>query len=215
MKKMIEFLSNYAYEIVAIGVFFTLLGSLTGGVGAYLAQKKSSLNQKVLMDKNQEIASLNKQISEFITGGTSFCYVVIPATNTDNNKVPYKAPMVIILEGKLPVYDVYVRINDNDNSDLSFERIVNNRVSVGTVTPGEPIILPYYFNFLPNEVKKNFNMFISTRNGFYIQSIKLLKINGKWESATRVMKRDESGERNIFENKTQDFPPITEKEWRK
>lgn len=207
MKKMLEYLTNHAYEVVLLGVFLTVIGSVTSGLGAYLAQTKSSQNQRTLINKNDEIAELNKNLSDFVTGGDRFCYVAIPANNHPSGTPgPYSVPMEIVLVGAMPIYDVFIRVNDNFVKDATFDRIIKDRVQAGTVAPGEPLILPYYFTFSPNESHKSFNFFITTRNGFFIQHLDLANVNGHWEWETRVIKEAAEGRKLVFQFKTPQYP---------
>lgn len=165
------------------------IGALISATGALWASVEQTKSERYLKEKNQEIADLNKQISMSITGGDSFCYIGHPLDGSQGDKL---LP-AIVQQGEYPLYDVNLRIVDLEKSDLlqknglSFVEAMNQSqtiINVGNMPASSAQMLSTLD--LTNQNVVRYNVFISARNGFVTQLIRLQKINGIWKGAMKV-----------------------------
>jgi len=206
MKKMRDLLISNAHIMI-------LIGGAIAVVGAFLQQVQANKDQKALLEKNEQIAQLSTNLAQLVTGGNSFCYAIPMIKNYPADR-DVNVPFTLLHLGKIPAFDVYVRVHDVDHGTMSIEETMMNRVAVGTVTSAEPIHIPLYLPFRVTDQERRFNFFISSRNGFYTEVVKFKKINGNWKLALRVYKRDATGRNGlIYEQRDPDFPAIKEAEW--
>lgn len=165
------------------------IGALIAATGALWASVEQTKSEKYLKEKNQEIANLNKQISMSITGGDSFCYIGHPLDGSQGDKLI----TAIVQQGKYPLYDVSIRLLDLENSDflqkkgLSFIEAMNKSqtiINVGNMPAGSAQMIGTID--LTSKNRMRYNVFISARNGFITQLIRLQRVNGIWKGATKV-----------------------------
>lgn len=164
-----------------------------------------------------ESEKFERDIQGNILGGDSFCYVQ-----------PYFDPQGnlyfgLIHEGKYPLYDVNIVINDhsrrgeliealgihgrkftNDewNAFIKSQDLIGTFLDIDTksmifkyvwpsLTP-RALILPLLKVDLPkNRNEQRYLIKIYARNGTITQPIRFLKVNGSWESSTRIQRYDD------------------------
>jgi hypothetical protein len=179
------------------------LGAILGATGALWASIEQGKAQKEIKEKNEEIGRLNQQIASTITGGDSFCYVALNLPEEERNS----AIMMLVHEGKYPLYDVHVRIVDvhkfdliKDKRPLFVEDIQKNEtnVNVGNLAPSQARML-YSAWPLPITGKARYNIFISARNGFVTELVRLNKVEGKWRAAYKVDSDERSNKGTLYE----------------
>ena len=165
------------------------IGALIAATGALWASVEQTKSEKYLKEKNQEIANLNKQISMSITGGDSFCYIGHPLDGTQGDKLI----AAIVQMGKYPLYDVNIRLLDLGKSDslqkkgLSFIEAMNKSqtiINVGNMPAGSAQMIGTLDLTSQNHMR--YNVFISAKNGFITQLIRLQRVNGIWKGAMKV-----------------------------
>jgi hypothetical protein len=162
--------------------------------------------QRDLRSKSDEIAELNRQISHSLTGGDSYCYIRFMLGDTDS------ARMMLLHQGKYPLYDVSLRMWDpNDygpgSEKLSFEELTKKDliVNLGNLSPNQATLLGKVQ--LPQTGIKDFALSFGSRNGFVEEVIKLRRINGQWVAAYRVRSQQPDGSAVVlFEEIAKDFP---------
>jgi hypothetical protein len=183
--------------IIGLGAILAGIGALIGGYGAFRSSKEQGKEQAALRNKAEEIAALYKKIAELneniagsVTGGNSYCYVTCINDYLDQNICEF----VLITNGKFPMYDVVANITDYrlvhklESHGEGYSRYDKGTTSItiGNVLPGRAASITRMP--LPNDIRHDFIVEFSARNGIYIQWVKLRKINGKWKHAYRVVK---------------------------
>lgn len=153
--------------------------------------------QVELRKRSDEVAELNKQIAFSVTGGDSYCYVLLPDPVANNARI------VVIQQGKYPLYDVSIRIVDINKFEevkrqfptLTFDNIKLSEtlISAGNLSPGQAIIVNDPVRLL-NADKLSFNIFIFARSGRFTEQLRLIKVEGVWKTAMRVEKDNNSDE---------------------
>ena len=187
-----------------------LMGSLIITIGAVLTSKRQTKSESELRAKSDEIAELNRRIVASVTGGDSFCYISLQlgdgATNTPD--------ILVVHEGQYPLYDVQIRIVDLDKMEqiknrdkLTLREIMEqteDRLEIGNLSLGQARFMSAIN--LPEADIKRFNFFITARNGFVTQLIRLRRINALWKSATKVTREHEGEEQVLLEKVDPEFP---------
>lgn len=164
-----------------------------------ILNQEISNNQKELRNKSDEIAELNRVSTATITGGDSFCYVVLFPTS------PRIINIVVINEGSYPMYDVDIRIvdlkkfnqivNDIENRNIpasidtfsAFEKADTN-IHIGNLPPKMATKRKMLFEKPVNFNNVDFNIFISARNGSFTELLRIRNVNDTWKRAFKVFK---------------------------
>lgn len=150
-----------------------------------------------------------KQNIKTITGGESFCYLMI----ADNGTLP-----TFIHSGNYPLTDVSVRIVDmqkwnqiiaaNPHPSLQEFRSADTNVELGNL-PVHTALQRGAIQ-LVGKSQSSFNIFYSARNGFWTQELRLQLVEGKWLTATRVTRTEIGTNKKIpeklFERIDKGFP---------
>ena len=187
------------------------IGALISATGAIWAARQQIASERELKQKNEEITELSKQISYSITGGDSFCYLAfqLPENCSNNN-----AMAVIVHKGEYPLYDVGIRIVDlakfaryvKGKEKLSFEdtQKAEKSIKIGNISPSQATFLGKWS--LPQANDANYNVFISARNGFFTELIRIKCIDDKWVSAYKVDTGPGKETKLLYEKIHEDFP---------
>lgn len=133
------------------------------------------------------IDRLEIQTQQFIghlTGGSSYCHVVI------SRQVADESIWVLVPAGDYPMYSINVRIADLDSTeeDVAKNHLNDRSFTIAELSPGQGRILDPYN--LGSGDSRRFNVYISARNGTFVQRIRLRRINGAWRVATQVETND-------------------------
>ena len=139
-----------------------------------------------LLSQEQLTSNLTRNAMASITGGTSFCYMVFEQRSLDELRpIPW-----VTAVGRYPLYDLEVRITDADNPGKSpyyADSLTNDlSFSIGNIPGGGARLIPARsLNF---QARKSYrlNLFFSARNGFWMEELRGMIINGKWTYAFRV-----------------------------
>jgi hypothetical protein len=172
MKKMGRLIWQYAPAIVVwVGAIFVAFGTFWSSL------RQSHFNAR-LAQKNQEIAELQLESANAITGGNSFAYmgVMVPDTKLVATIFP-----VFAHKGKYPLYDVEARIVDLDEyrrlTELkdylaASKALQGTPIKVGNLTPGfantPGITLSH-----PSGRDISYNIFFVARNGSWTQTLRM------------------------------------------
>lgn len=144
-------------------------------------QKISDLNQKILAltEENKEVA---KQGVYYTTGGAGFVYIDIV-----NGMFSDVLPAVVQSVSVYPQYDISVRIVDLD-WDVEQVMIHSTPLQFGTIPPMSDKLnmLNPVFDLRKKGQFASFNLFISARNGEYVEKLRLFKTVQGWRSVLRV-----------------------------
>ena len=193
-------------------------GVVISAIGGFWAQRQDSFKLKpaimilvgVLINAagglwaSHQTAQLNQELMNSITGGDSFCRLIIGNIDSVKNIGQF----MILHEGKHPLYDVSVRIVDLDKWDqlkgeVSFATM---NISLGNLIPSSAQML--HQAALGNGDTRRFTIQFSARNRFFSQALRLKKIHGKWVCATEV--RDMREDKVIYEKIDDEFPRTAE-----
>lgn len=190
------------------------IGAIIAAIGAFWATQQQSKFERELREKSDKIAELSAENSMFVTGGNSYCYIVFSKPNLNSNS----SIIMLVTEGKYPLYDVNVRIVDlvkfneiNKNlQNQTFEEIIKSDLiyNAGNLTPKHA--LPLGRINLPNEDEANFNIFITARNGSINELLRMKRINGEWFSAIKIYKIDGAEQKLLLEKIDDKYPKNSE-----
>ena len=177
--------------------FLVLAGAVMSAVGAYLLQLRS----------DRAILTAKMELTESMTGGASFCYLNITAIDKNNKSGKW----VVVHQGEYPLYDVQISVVDLDEfrqiKNITFENLVTTRdiISIGNISPSLAVMLGSQVNIAGrNELK--FNIFITARNGFAMQTLRMKFVDGKWHRATKVIKHEDGKDKVMFEKIDENYP---------
>lgn len=175
--------AKYLPFVIFVGAVIALLGSFFAGI----IQERE-----------------NRKIYNAVSGGDSFCYMMFTA----GSKEPNSLLVLVLNEGRFPVYDVSLDVVDLSKSvnPNSFEELMENRTgfSVGNLPPSMSRVLGRWK--FSNTGLQNYRVFISQRNGYFIQDIQLRFLSGKWKMATRVKKGLLPNAKVVFERVDPGYP---------
>lgn len=175
------------------------------------SEKIAALNQEIaeaqrdLRGKSEEIAELNKQTTNSITGGDSFCFI-----RTDELMEP-TPNLVVEHSGKYPLYDVYIKLLDEDFADelLKSGKSIGDAVSqssvhryMGNITPLQKLFVSKAFRV--DSQTHRYSVYFYGRNGVWHQWLRMKRVNGIWRTAIRVTGSNSA--RIVFEFIDIDFP---------
>lgn len=155
------------------------------------------------MLRSEEIAKLNETIAASVTGGDSFCYLMLASLGVSS---PNGAILTIVHQGNYPLYDVGIRMVDLEKLEKEHSAALfrDLNFNAGKVSPNSARALRGWD--LPNADRQRYNVFISTRNGFSTQLIRLKRVNEQWKLATKVFKDEGKTTTVLYERIDDDYP---------
>ena len=164
-----------------------LIGVFLSAIGALWASQQQGEFERHLREKNEEIAQLNREVVNFVTGGKSFLYMAVSSIDPQSNM----GLLTFLHSGEHPMFNVAARIVDleefeklKDNISIhNFQQAATN-IAIGDFAKRAAIVQGQFS--LGKGDKRNFNIFFSARNGWFNQLLRFRKINGQWVQATRV-----------------------------
>jgi hypothetical protein len=141
--------------------------------------------QEQLLESNKRIITLSKQTIDTITGGDSFCYMVI------RDRQPF---VTVVHQGKYPLYGVSARVVDVNKvrtakPEALEATVIGIKIPVGNLgSNSAQMIKPFTFTF-SDTGQQDFNIFFSNDRGtFWNQFLRARLIDGEWVFATKVAK---------------------------
>ncbi len=179
-----------------------LFGVILSAVGAFWASQQQVKFERGLRVKSDEIAGLNREIANLVTGGDSFCYVTIASINPTTNR----GILIVVHQGNHSTFDVNARMVDLQKSREIKDYTLTNleqaqtTLQIGSLIKGTAIVVSPFD--LGSSLERDFNIFFIARNGQFTQLLRLRKIDDKWVIATKV----ERDGKLIFEKIDKDFP---------
>lgn len=186
------------------------VGAAMAAAGGLLAATRQAKTEGELRKKSDEIADLNRKIAASVTGGDSFCYVAFVLGDGSKDQ----GTLTAVNHGQYPLYDVQTRIVDLEKFGLIKDNLTRERlaqaetlIAVGNLAPKSAASLREWV--LPKAEKQSYNIFVNARNGFTAQLTRLRRVNGRWKSATKVMRVGDSGETEsapLYVNVDPEFP---------
>lgn len=182
-------------ESIPTPAIVVAIGAVIAVIGAFWASVEQSRSQKQLSGKNEEIANLNRQIAQTITGGDSYCYVEF------SHNAGFDYPFLKLIQvGDYPLYDISVVVRDLDDYEYrkegnpTIEDLEKAEFSFPTrnLSPGDQVNL-YRLPISASETKKRYEIFIASRNGTVKEFVRLEKIQNKWKIAMKVQRETPAG----------------------
>lgn len=176
------------------------IAAMLSVVQSFLSGQQSAAFERDLRTKSDEIAALNREIAQTVTGGDSYCYLMVfPPSGTHNT-----CDLMAMTKGKYPVYDVSVKIDDVlrlveivsaqkeagslPYSSMSEEQAMLGQASrtfrLGNIGPDQAMQLGGIK--APEGNAASYNINIVARNGSVSQFIRFRRTNGKWHTAERL-----------------------------
>lgn len=181
-----------------------LIGVILSAVGALWSSGQRAGFERNLRIKSEEISNLNKEIVNNVTGGDSFCYIFIDSVNAGIIGVVHK--------GRYPLYDLDIRIADVQEIDMMKGSLranyskVYKTIHIATLVKDSGVSFELPISLYGN--KRDFNIFITSRNGFSVQLLRYRFINNKWFWATKV----EKDGKILFEQNDDGYPRNKDRE---
>jgi hypothetical protein len=182
----------------------TFAGAIIAAAGIFWAALNNAASQKEILrlnrqvtEKSDQIAKLNEQIVDLVTGGDSFIYLdCIPRQNL---------PFLVLIHkrGEFPLYDVNVRIVDLNSKPLGLgtQWVLGNYPRGTADCTAEQILLPR------NGDEASFSFFFNARNGAWYENLRLTLVNGNWKRALQVYAPLTSGKRkDLYKHIDEGFP---------
>ena len=193
MKQILQLFSTPA-GLIFIGAFLSAFGALW-------ASHQSTVFEKNLKEKSYEIAELNKKIADTITGGEGYCYFLPMRPGKKSNI----ADLMLINDGKYPLYDISVKIDDvekmislvhaeYENGNLPYDSNTlsnallskaSDYIQIGNLGPNQAMTLTNGLK-VPDVDKKSYNIHITARNGSVFQIVRYRKVNNEWKMAIKI-----------------------------
>lgn len=208
---------SFIAGIIVLGA--GILSGYQGQITAVSMQEKTAQIAEI-SQKNAELAlnnsELSKKIANSITGGDSYCYVLVGNPSKTN-----LSDLMLITEGEYPLYDVEVRIHDLDQRVANFKNRIQKDISSNMSTSdffnlinrSAKIIkigniglnqgYPLGALSLPKDVDKaRYEIEIMARNGRVLQLVQFRRMESKWIWAEKIYFHDKVVKRYI----DPDFP---------
>ena len=198
--------------LVLLGTWFTIKGQqiINDKTSVELQNKAKRIEE--LSEKNIKLTEENKNLvlesTAIVTGGDSYCYILpTPGIGINNsNSVNFH----LTHEGKYPVYDIEVRIDDSDEvgrilkeeqtvTKFNEEPLVKSmsRLSkasktfpIGNLSPTRGRLLGLDATLPSNADKKSYFVSITSRNSYIEQNITYHRVEGEWKLAYKVMRNN-------------------------
>lgn len=190
------------------------IGAIIAALGAFWATQQQSKFEKELREKSDKIADLSAENSMFVTGGNSFCYVIFTKPDVQSNS----SLIMLMSDGKYPLYDVNVRIVDlakfsklvKELPKPTIEDITKSDYvfNVGNLTPNHATHLGRIN--LPNMDEANFNIFITARNGSMNELLRMKRVAGEWFTAIKIHRLEGPTQILLMEKIDDKFPKNSE-----
>lgn len=158
---------------IALVVIVVIVGAFVSAAGALMSSGERAKHER-------EIAKVSKDTLYSVTGGDSFCYVLIAGQG-----------WIIIQKGDYPVYDVSVRITYLRGFQREVAAGVINplgphttNLTVENLRPGGSVIMGK--RQPQDDIKQGYNVFISARNGLFTEELRLTYEGSEPKYAVRV-----------------------------
>jgi hypothetical protein len=179
--------------------FLVFAGAILVALGSFWAAWRQSNFNAEIREKNEEIARLQRENANTITGGDSFCWMGLSVPDPVTAAV---ARPVFVHQGKYPLYDVAARIVDLDEHArltaakdfiAASKALLGTNVVIGNMTPGfstdTGVLLQH-----PSGKNFTYNVFYVGRNGSWVQFLRMRWTGDGWALATKVQGLNENNE---------------------
>ena len=189
--------------LMICGAVITALGLIISGVGGVLSSKKQNEIQEDLIKKTEENNELNQELANLVTGGESFCYLIVSRPRTGKT-----GRFTVLHEGRNHLYDVEGWVYDLDapGDNYGYKHMKIGQL-IASSDPNSVWKRVHHHQNLHsfsfgNGMTRSFNIQFIARNGAFDQVLRFKKINGEWLQAFKIERDGEY----IFEEADDDFP---------
>lgn len=183
--------------------------------------------QERLLSQGKTIEDLARDQVKTLIGAGSFCYVDFERDSLDRG-----TPVLFVdHQGKYPLYNVEARIVDIESTKAYFSQRKSKGVPISEAGPAMGIVVHVgdmavgsstvlgVSTDLTSAEERNFNVFFTARNGFWLQQIKIRQIGSRRFVATRVLNAHDpsKAKRTLYFSVAKEFPRNSkgEIEWAK
>jgi hypothetical protein len=196
-------------EVVNIfGPSFFLASWITGQFFRVKKQVKVESSLSVMEDRLRELLTTLEQktadLISHVSGGASFPWIQFGMLDDNTGK----GTLMVVHQGEHPLYDVAARIVDLNKFELIKNHLTadnfrqaDTTIEVGNIIPGHASMVGAWK--IEGLDRQNYNVFFTARNGRFTQLIRMMKIDGKWISATKV---SNGSEEIVHEQVSESFP---------
>jgi hypothetical protein len=182
-----------------------LTGALLVAAGSFWAAYRQSTFNTALNAKNEQIIQLQNDQVKAITGGDSFAWLAFQVAAADGsavnaNSMPEDLMLIpmVVHQGKHPLYDVSVRINDVDPDKRFDAQNAMRTYPLGNLSPGTATSTNIRLGHRGKDLA--FNIFFSARNGMWVQFLRMPWEGNGWARASKVVKGTEVLYREVSPN---------------
>lgn len=169
---------------------------------AFFAWVQAENNRSIQTEMRENL----ERITGFMTGGNSFCYLMISSLQPTANV----GILTFVHHGLFPLYNVAARIVDLKKMDEVFLtknvpsrqeiQFAETNINIGDLTPNHAIMGCRWV--MENPIRNRYNIFFTARNGSFTQLLRLAKVDDRWVVANRVMRETEI----LFEKIDKNYP---------
>lgn len=190
---------------IVSGAIVILIGSIYSNLNQ--AKVESQLLKKTtkVVELSKNLSELSNQSISMITGGDNFPYIDVALYEKD-------LPQLIVHNtGEYPLYDINIRFFDIDKFNNikdrtnSWQSLMDCSVTIefGNLSPG----FSRTISFRPvldwhNGKERNVNIFLTARNGYFVEKLRFRKVGNKWVRALILLK----GKKELFRKVSSEYP---------
>jgi hypothetical protein len=193
--------------VTIIGVILIAIGTILTFIGQQISADRSN---KEILDKsgkieklsedniqlNKEIAKLNKQTADYISGD-SYCVAVFEKYNDGSDFVNIS----VTNEGNNPLYELTMSIHEIDENFKGKGKLHRNyeealkflktelTVNLGILAPKRGKIVSSEYPFFKKQ-SRNYNISYTSRGGDFTQFYRAALVKGQWRTAIKVFKQN-------------------------
>lgn len=147
-----------------------------------------------------KLADKTMDIYHNITGGNSYCIMVIASINNNIGLLGFE----LGAGNKYPLKGLSARVvdlNDFDKEKIDISLVLKNILSIGDINPNEMKLTAIKVK-LDKDSGVNLNIFFNANNGFFHQLLRMRFIKDHWSRATKIIRDDQC----IFIKIDNDYP---------
>lgn len=213
--------------IILIGAIIVVIGGITGAIGTYLHNKRSSAKtdkiisvQNELIEKSEKLIQAQNELLKYTSGGESFGEVQL--LGISNGSGGYHYTFYFKKQGEYPLYNVTLTALDRNSLDKERLKRNNNEATIEDLKNYKSFELGDISNVeggvnfgslmgLKNGKLYDYLFTVTTRNGSFYQELKFKVKNNKPVTATRIKARDKEGNTKILVDRAdEEFPGTKE-----
>ncbi|MDP9381371.1 MAG: hypothetical protein M3Q29_14730 [Chloroflexota bacterium] len=196
-------------QFVGMSAVVVFIGIVISIVGAFLSSDERTRFEHDLRKSSDEIARLNREIMHSVTGGDSWCWILLRYAEI----APGKGGLTLYHEGEYPLHDLTITMIDWTKTDRAIaeggeldDLPVRATIWRGNLRPNR-IGREFALWNLPTTDAQDYIFDFEARNGVWRQFYKLRRVDGRWAVATRVFRvLTKNGSDVLKEVVDRDFP---------